>query len=546
MAVKIANEVKKRMSQKAAMSAPHGVTVVQEELDEILTLSKAALDALRTNVFIADRSFNLIYMNKKAQETIKRVEPEIKRIFNVSVDEMLNGSIHRFHRDPQAVEKILNDPDRLPHQAVFHFGEIWLETNINAIYDKNGDYIGNVVNWEDVSEERKKAEHAARLHSAIEGSTTAVMMIDRQRNITYVNPAASKMISKHRHVFKQVFPDLDLTNLVGGRIDATQTTPELQRALLTDPQDLPYTTTVKIGDVAFNLNVTALRDAGGDYSGATLEWVDVSDKVHVFETTKRVVADLNSSASDLLEINNQMASNAEETSAQSNNVSTASEEVSRNISGVATAIVEMNTTIKEVAERAAESAKVADNAVELSQEADSIITGLGESSKEISKVTKVINSIAEQTNLLALNATIEAARAGEAGKGFAVVANEVKELAKETGNATEDISDKIEQIQTNSAKSVEAIKSVSAIINRLNEIAVTIASAVEEQSATSDEISRNISEAATGADSIVENISQVSQAAENTADAASTTKVQSEKLIELSKRMQELVETIAT
>ncbi len=531
-------------SKKKAKSVIRKQADVDERISEIeqtTGLSKAALDALQTNVFIADRDFNLVYMNKRAAETLKVAAPEIKRIFDLDIEELLHGSIHRFHRDPAAVEKILNNPGALPHKATFHFGNVYLETNINAIYNEAGVYVGNVVNWEEVSEHRRQVEQAARLLSAIESSGTATMMVDRDLVITYVNAATVSMFHQHLATFEAQFPGFDLSKLVGTCVDVFHESPGHQRQILSDRGNLPYTTNIKIADLTFKVNVSAMLDAGGDYIGNSMEWANITDRIDIREATKAAAEDLSKSSGELVAISNQMAGSAEETSVQSNNVSGASEEVSRNIGSVATAIEEMNTTIKEVADRAAEAAGVADQAVELANEANNVISNLGNSSQEISKVTKVITSIAEQTNLLALNATIEAARAGEAGKGFAVVAHEVKELARETAKATEDISFKIEQIQSDSSGSVESIKSVSDIINKINQIASTIASAVEEQAATSNEIARNVSEAASGADSIVENISQVAQAAGETAAGAETTKQNAEGLTELAGQLQELV-----
>ncbi|MEX2291024.1 MAG: methyl-accepting chemotaxis protein [Mycobacteriales bacterium] len=250
---------------------------------------------------------------------------------------------------------------------------------------------------------------------------------------------------------------------------------------------------------------------------------------------------LSSSSEELSAVNNQIAANAEETSAQSGVVSVAAEQVSRNVQTVATGAEEMGASIREIAQNADEAARVAASAMSVAQTTNATVAKLGTSSAEIGNVVKVITSIAEQTNLLALNATIEAARAGEAGKGFAVVANEVKDLAQETAKATEDIGRRVEAIQSDTRAAVEAIGEVSAIIGRINDFQTTIASAVEEQTATTNEMSRNIAEAATGSTEIASNISGVASAAQTTSSGVTQSQAAANELARLATELQQLV-----
>ncbi len=250
---------------------------------------------------------------------------------------------------------------------------------------------------------------------------------------------------------------------------------------------------------------------------------------------------LSTSSSEMTSVSQQMAANAEETSAQAGVVSSASEQVNRNLQTVATGSEEMSASIKEIAKNATEAAKVATGAVRVAETANSTVSKLGESSAEIGQVIKVITSIAQQTNLLALNATIEAARAGEAGKGFAVVANEVKELAKQTARATEDISRKIEAIQSDTKNAVEAIGQISSVILQINDISGTIATAVEEQNATTNEMSRNVTDAANGASEISKNIAGVADAAQSTSHGAGDSQKVAAQMALMSTELRELV-----
>jgi signal transduction histidine kinase len=115
----------------------------------------SCIESLQANVFIADKNFNLVYMNSQARKTLEAIEPEIKEVFQLNIGDIQGGSIHRFHRDPQKVEAILRNPSALPHLADFEFGDVILRTAINAVWDESGQLEAFVVNWENVSESKK-------------------------------------------------------------------------------------------------------------------------------------------------------------------------------------------------------------------------------------------------------------------------------------------------------------------------------------------------------------------------------------------------------
>lgn len=133
---------------------------------------RAMLDSLEANVFAADENFTLIYANRRALRTARSIEHSIREAFGLGADELVGGSIHRFHRDPARVERILRDPSNFPHEATFTFGEVTLKTTINGIFGPDRQLYGYIVSWDDVSQQEKIEMLVRQVASELAGAAT--------------------------------------------------------------------------------------------------------------------------------------------------------------------------------------------------------------------------------------------------------------------------------------------------------------------------------------------------------------------------------------
>jgi methyl-accepting chemotaxis protein len=118
---------------------------------------RATLHSMFTNCFVADLELKLVYLNRQAEKTLRELAPAIRTSFGVELRDLLGGSIHRFHKDPARIERMLQDPAGLPRVSTFSFGGITLRTQINAISDDSGKRFGYVVTWENITERRDRA-----------------------------------------------------------------------------------------------------------------------------------------------------------------------------------------------------------------------------------------------------------------------------------------------------------------------------------------------------------------------------------------------------
>ena len=243
-----------------------------------------SLANLSTNVLVADKNLNLVFVNEKSLQTLEGIKDQIYDAFGVALGDLVGGSIHRFHKDPEKIERILRNPSALPHTAEFSFGEVTLAATINSVTNSRGMVSGYVVNWEDVSKINITKREMARVNSMMENAPVNVLFADKDSfEITYANPASLETLK----TIEQYLP-IRVDQLLGQSIDVFHKNPAHQRKLLSDPANLPHQTQIQVGPEILDLLVSAIYDENKNYLGPMVTWDVVTQKLKTENEVARV------------------------------------------------------------------------------------------------------------------------------------------------------------------------------------------------------------------------------------------------------------------
>ena len=156
------------------------------------------------------------------------------------------------------------------------------------------------------------------------------------------------------------------------------------------------------------------------------------------------------------------------------------------------AVEEMTANIRQSADNALQTEKIATQSAEEAQKSGSAVNDAVGAMKTIAERITIIQEIARQTDLLALNAAVEAARAGEHGRGFAVVASEVRKLAERSQLAAAEISELSSKTVTISGEAGRLLEALVPNIQRTADLVQEISAATREQNIGASQINEAI------------------------------------------------------
>jgi len=258
----------------------NNMAISDKQAEELARMS-SAVNGSATAMMMINRDFEITFINDATLTMLRPYVDTLEDVFpGFDLDNLLGVNIDIFHKAPAHQRKLLADPTNLPYQTDIQVGPLSFNLNVSAMMDGK-DYIGCALEWANVTDVRAKEAEVVRLSGTVEGAKTSIMMIDRDFVVTYANKSTIDMLTEYEDTLREVFPAFKVADLIGANIDQFHKNPAHQRKLLADPANLPYNTDIEVGPLSFNLNVTAIMDADGDYIGTALEWANNTEAKNI-------------------------------------------------------------------------------------------------------------------------------------------------------------------------------------------------------------------------------------------------------------------------
>lgn len=258
---------------------------IKAEEDAITANYANALKLCQANVMLADNDMNIIYMNDEMRKMLEMRERELQTYLpNFRVSELIGTNVDVFHKNPSHQRNAIGQIKEA-FSTRLNFDTLNFEITASPWFGTDGERVGTVVEWIDVTEqlkaqleEKRVADANSQVKQALDCLTANAMIADNDGQIVYMNEAVKVMMREAESDLRKDLPGFVATNLLGENFDNFHKNPAHQRSMLAALQQT-YATQIVVGGRTFSLIANPIVSDQGERLGTVVEWADRTEEV---------------------------------------------------------------------------------------------------------------------------------------------------------------------------------------------------------------------------------------------------------------------------
>ncbi|AWB65260.1 diguanylate cyclase [Saccharobesus litoralis] len=270
---------------------------------------RQSLDVASTSVMVADDNLQVIYHNKSMAKLMSKLTHALSQLVaGFQVNQLEGYQLNQFSWQPQKQLALLQGLTQV-HNEIIEVAGNTLEVNIAPIFNEQGEKLGFVVEWHDLTaelaqqaKEREAAYANARIRQSLDVANTPVMVANADNEIIYTNHSIDSLMLNIAPQLQSVIKDFDPRSLLGSHIDKFHTEPAHQQAIISQLTDT-YQTKVEVNGLTLSITATPITSDDGERIGTVVEWQDLTQEL-ARQAKEREIANENARIRQSLDVAN--------------------------------------------------------------------------------------------------------------------------------------------------------------------------------------------------------------------------------------------------